>query len=64
MKLAKRFTHFSALTIAPGLFAPLAYAHPGHIANDSVHSLLHIEHIIALVTASVIAYTVFALRKK
>lgn len=60
MKLAKRFTHFSALTIASGLFAPLAYAHPGHEAAATLHSVLHTEHVLVLLAiGAVIAISVF-----
>lgn len=64
MKMTKRFKQLSALPLLSALTSPVAHAHPGHLANESAHSLIHIEHIIALVAASVIVYTVFALRNK
>jgi len=33
-------------------------AHTGHLSNDSVHGLLHVEHIAALVAVGLIAYLV------
>ena len=41
-----------------------AVAHPGHVANQSIHSLLHGEHIITLVVTAVITYAVYILQKK
>jgi hydrogenase/urease accessory protein HupE len=64
MNFAKRLKQLSALTLltSPGFQA--AYAHPGHIADETVHSLLHIEHIIALVAAGIIAFTVYIIRNR
>ena len=64
MKLADRFKTFSALTALACLVSPAAMAHPGHTANATVHSLLHAEHIIALVFTGMAAFILFALRKK
>ena len=64
MNLAKRFKQFSALTLLSSLYSSAVYAHPGHMADESVHSLLHIEHIIALAAGSIVVYTVYFLRKK
>ena len=33
-------------------------AHTGHLSNDSVHGLLHVEHIATLVAVGLIAYLV------
>jgi hydrogenase/urease accessory protein HupE len=63
MNFAKRFKQFSALTLL-SLGSQVVYAHPGHIADETVHSLLHSEHIIALVAAGVIALTVYIVRNK
>lgn len=46
------------------LFSSSAMAHSGHIPNESVHSLLHIEHIVALVTIGIVAVVVKKLRHK
>lgn len=64
MKLVVQFKLFSLLSILAGLFSPAVHAHPGHVVEQSLHSLLHIEHIIALVAAAIVACTVFVLRKK
>ena len=63
MKPAYRFKTFSVLTTLSCLVSPAAMAHPGHTANATAHSLLHAEHIIALVIAGVAAFIVFAQRK-
>lgn len=63
MNFAKRLTQFSALTLL-SLGCQAVYAHPGHIADEAVHSLLHSEHIIALVAAGVIALSVYIIRNK
>lgn len=64
MKRVERFYQFSSLTILAGLFSPAVHAHPGHVVEQSLHSLLHVEHIIALTAAAVVACTLFFLRKK
>ncbi len=64
MKLAKRFRQLITIPVLSGLVATAAHAHPGHIADNSIHGLLHSEHIIILVTAGVIAVAVYALRSK
>ena len=64
MNLAKRFKQFSALTLLSSLSSSVVHAHPGHMGDESVHCLLHIEHIIALVAASIVVYTLYSLRKK
>lgn len=64
MKFVDRLKHFSALSLLSSLSSSVVYAHPGHIADESVHSLLHIEHIIALVAVGAVVYTVLSLRRK
>ncbi len=64
MNLAKRLKQLSALTLLSSLGSQAVYAHPGHLADETVHSLLHIEHIIALVAAGIIAFTVYIIRNK
>ena len=39
-------------------------AHTGHLSNETVHSFLHVEHIIMLVAAGLIVYLVKTLRDK
>ena len=64
MKRIEQFKQFSFLTILAGLLSPAVHAHPGHLFEQSLHSLLHIEHIIALAAAAIVACTVMVLRKK
>jgi hypothetical protein len=64
MKRVERFKQFSFLTILAGLFTPAVHAHPGHVVEQSLHGLLHIEHIIALAAAAIVACTVMILRNK
>lgn len=64
MKRVERFKLHSFMPILAGLLSPAVHAHPGHVAEQSLHSLLHVEHIIALAVAAVVACTVFILRKK
>ena len=64
MKLAKRFKQLTALSLLSALASPAVMAHPGHIADQSIHSLLHIEHIIPLVVAGAIAFAIYTLRGK
>lgn len=63
MNFAKRLKLFSAMTLL-SLGSQVVYAHPGHIADEAVHGLLHSEHIIALAAAGVIAFTVYIVRNK
>ena len=35
-----------------------ALAHSGHLSNESVHSTLHIEHIIMLAAAGLLVYLI------
>jgi hypothetical protein len=46
------------------LISTTALAHPGHMSNESVHSFLHIEHIVALAALGVIAYITHVFGKK
>jgi len=52
------------LILTSVLFSSSAMAHTGHLANESVHGLLHIEHIIALVAIGLGAVVVKILRQK
>jgi hypothetical protein len=40
------------------LLPTTAFAHSGHLPNETVHGFLHIEHIIALAAIALIAYLV------
>jgi hypothetical protein len=64
MKLAKPFKQLSALTLFSSLGSTTVHAHPGHIADQTIHSLMHIEHIIPLVAAGAIAFAVYTLLDK
>jgi hypothetical protein len=46
------------------LVSTSALAHTGHLSNEPVHGLLHIEHIILLIAAALIVYFVKAISKK
>jgi hypothetical protein len=46
------------------LNSTLVMAHSGHLSNESLHSFLHIEHIITLAAIGVIAFAVILLRNK
>ncbi|MBT8119234.1 MAG: hypothetical protein KJN89_05900 [Gammaproteobacteria bacterium] len=62
--MIKRLLTFKLLPAILTLGSASAMAHPGHLPNDAVHGLLHIEHIIALAAAGVIAYLAYRIRKK
>ncbi|MGB5276443.1 MAG: hypothetical protein WBP02_04630 [Gammaproteobacteria bacterium] len=64
MNPIKRFKPFTVVPFLLAVISPAAHAHPGHVADPSIHSLLHVEHIIALLVAGVIAFVVYALRSK
>ena len=40
------------------LVSTSAIAHTGHLSNESVHGLLHVEHIIMLAAAGLIIYLI------
>ena len=46
------------------LASTTAFAHTGHLPVETVHGLLHIEHIITVAAIGVIAYFVNAIYKK
>lgn len=50
-------------TLASLVSAP-AFAHGGHLANDSVHGFLHVEHIVALLAAGLAVFLVKQFRGK
>ena len=64
MKRVERFKQFPFLIIMAGLFSPAVHAHPGHVVQQSLHSLLHVEHILALAVAAVVACTILVLRNR
>lgn len=64
MNVTKKFKRFTALALLTTLASPALYAHPGHMAEQSLHSLLHSEHIIALVLAAAFSLAVYTRRNK
>ena len=46
------------LVAALSLMPTSLLAHAGHLTNESVHSFLHIEHIVAIVAIALIIYLV------
>ena len=62
--LAKSLLTALALPIATALFPAAALAHTGHLANDSVHGFLPVEHIIAIAAIGLITYLVSVIRRK
>jgi|GEM_PF-1861087 len=63
MKFKKRIKYVTSISVLSTLHAPAVLAHPGHTAGEFVHGLLHVEHIVGLVAAGMIAFAVYALRK-
>ena len=62
MKLNQRLIPVRSLSLLTTLASPAAFAHTGHVVNESVHGLLHVEHIVALAAAGVIALAVYKRR--
>jgi hydrogenase/urease accessory protein HupE len=46
------------------LLSTSALAHTGHLANESAHGFLHVEHIIMLVAVGLVVYIVKVLSNK
>lgn len=46
------------------LVSTSALAHSGHLSNDSVHGMLHIEHIVALLAIGLAVYLIKEFRGK
>ena len=44
------------------LISTSALAHTGHLADDSIHGFLHVEHIAALTAIGLISYIITVLR--
>jgi hypothetical protein len=60
----KKLLASKLLLITLILVSTSALAHTGHLANDAVHGFLHIEHIIVLAAAGLIAYFLKTLNNK
>jgi len=54
MNLAKRFKRLSALPLLTGLLCPTAYAHPGHDTANTLHGIVHTEHLLVLLAIGVV----------
>lgn len=52
------------LAVVSPLVSTTALAHTGHLADESVHGLLHIEHIIGLIVFAFVAYMVVSRNSK
>jgi len=52
------------LAIALSLASTPVLAHTGHLPDESVHGLLHVEHVIAIAVIGFIAYFISVLRNK
>lgn len=50
----------SLITLSSGT----AFAHAGHVANESLHGFLHVEHIIALAAIILAAYLLSTSKNK
>ena len=61
--IIKHCKYFVA-TLLSSLAAPAVFAHPGHSVDASLHSLLHVEHIIVLALAASVSLAIYARRNK
>ena len=57
-------TRSKALALLSILASPAAFAHTGHGINESVHGLLHAEHVVAIAAAGIIALAALSMRDK
>jgi membrane protein DedA with SNARE-associated domain len=64
MNVTKKFKRFTALALLTTLASPALYAHYGHVADSSLHSLLHSEHIVLLAVAAAVSLAAYASRNK
>jgi ribose/xylose/arabinose/galactoside ABC-type transport system permease subunit len=62
--LASKFSLATLLLMILSLLSTPVLAHPGHLSNDSLHSFLHVEHIIALLAIGLAVFLVKQLRGK
>lgn len=60
----KKLLTSTLLAVASPLVSTTALAHSGHLANESMHGFLHVEHITVLSAIAVIACLVTMWRKK
>lgn len=62
-RLIHRSVHGVVLPVL-ALSSTQVFAHSGHMTNDAVHGLLHVEHIVALAALGVVAYVIKLMRDK
>jgi hypothetical protein len=62
--MMKKILTFTLLPAALSLTSTSVLAHGGHLPNESVHGLLHVEHIVGLIAFAVIVFTVTMWNKK
>ena len=46
------------------LTSTTVHAHSGHLPGETMHGLLHVEHIILILAIGLIVYSINVLRKK
>mgnify|MGYP000471533422 CR=1 FL=1 len=61
--MKKLFTA-SFLLIVLSLSSMTVFAHSGHLSKESIHSFLHVEHIIVLAAFGLVVFALKLLRKK
>jgi hydrogenase/urease accessory protein HupE len=52
------------LTIISVLTSTSALAHTGHLTTESLHSFIHVEHIVLLVMVGLVALSTYISRNK
>jgi hypothetical protein len=57
--MMKKLITIKLLPVMLSLASTSALAHPGHMPDETVHGLLHVEHIITLAAAGAIVYLVY-----
>ena len=62
--MMKNLLVFKLIAAALSLASTSVLAHTGHMPNESVHSFLHVEHLVAISAIALIAYVVSILRNK
>ncbi len=62
--MMKKLMTSKLFPVALSLSSTSVLAHTGHLSNETIHGLLHVEHIIALVAVGVIAFLAYTLRDK
>jgi hypothetical protein len=62
--MMKKLFMYTLLPAMLSLASTSVLAHPGHLPDEAVHGLLHVEHIITLAVIGAIVYLVHRLRNK